>query len=180
MFLDGAGGAGKSHVVNQLLLYAEQYTTNLNLTWDMRTIIVTAMSGVAATSIGGETTHSAVAFNRNIAIDDTSWANTRLLIIDEVSFMNTSDMDKLDEKLRMLMRRGNSVFGGINILFCGDFRQLEPIQGKPLYSQEPQHKKWVISINCYLQLRGLHHFAEDPEWGHILSESGMIPTQHKT
>ena len=168
MFLDGAGGAGKSHVVNQLLLYGEQYTRNLNLTWDMRTVIVTAMSGVAATSIGGETTHSAVAFNRNIAKDDTSWANARLLIVDEVSFMNSNDVDILDEKLRTLMRRGNALFGGINVLFCGDFRQLEPIQGKPLYSPQPQHKKWVTAINCYVELKGLHRFSEDPEWGRIL------------
>jgi hypothetical protein len=51
MFLDGAGGSGKSHVVNEVLLYASQYAAKLNCTFDMRTIVVTAISGVAATSI---------------------------------------------------------------------------------------------------------------------------------
>lgn len=54
MFLDGPAGSGKSHVVKALLHYAEAYTRNLQVTFDMRTIVVTALSGVAATSIGGE------------------------------------------------------------------------------------------------------------------------------
>ncbi|CAB9504395.1 helicase PIF1 [Seminavis robusta] len=122
MFLDGAGGAGKSRVVQELLKYAQEFTTRLGLRFDMRTIVVSAMSGVAAVSIGGETTHSVAAFYRNIDEQDTSWANARLLIIDEVSFMSTNEVDLLDEKLRCLMRKYNSLYGGIHILFCGDFR----------------------------------------------------------
>ena len=43
MFLDGPAGSGKSHVVKALLGYAEAYTNNLGVTFDMRTIIVTAL-----------------------------------------------------------------------------------------------------------------------------------------
>jgi PIF1-like helicase/Helitron helicase-like domain at N-terminus len=169
MFLNGAGGSGKSRVVNEILQYAKDFTSRLGFAFDMRTIIVTAMSGVAATSIGGETLHSAAAFNRKIADDDTSWINARLLIIDEVSFMNTKDVETLDEKLRILMRRQNSLFAGMHILFCGDFRQLEPVVGKALSSPFHGDKKWVQSINCYVELVGLHRFNEDPAWGRILS-----------
>ena len=169
MFLDGPAGSGKSHVVRALLGYAEAYATNLKATFDMRTIIVTAMSGVAATSIGGETLHSAAAMNRNIDSErESSWINARLLIIDECSFMDVSQVVTLDEKLRTLMHRHNTLFGGLHILFCGDFRQLEPVAGTPLYSPRHSDKKWVNSINCYIELRGLHRFREDPEWGMIL------------
>ncbi|CAB9528287.1 DNA helicase [Seminavis robusta] len=122
MYLDGAGGAGKSRVVQELLKYAQEFTARLGLQFDMRTIVVSAMSGVAAVSIGGETTHSVAAFFRNIDEKDTTWANARLLIIDEVSFMSTAEVDLLDEKLRCLMRKYNALFGEIHILFCGDFR----------------------------------------------------------
>jgi PIF1-like helicase len=105
MFLDGAGGSGKSRVVGELLKYAQDFTSNLNLTFDMRTIVVTAMSRVAATSIGGETIHSAAAFNRKVADDDVSWVNARLLIIDEVSFMNVQESETLDCNLRRLMQK---------------------------------------------------------------------------
>jgi hypothetical protein len=54
MFLDGGGGSGKSRVVNEILKYAQDYTSRLQLTFNKRTIIVTAMSGVAATCIGDQ------------------------------------------------------------------------------------------------------------------------------
>jgi hypothetical protein len=104
MFLDGPAGSGKSHVVRALLQYAAAYTTNLGLTFDMRTIVVTALSGVAATSIGGETLHSAAALNGSVDPErDQSWLNARLLIIDECSFMDTSQVATLDVRLRALM-----------------------------------------------------------------------------
>jgi PIF1-like helicase len=169
MFLDGAGGSGKSHVVDQVLKYASQYAFRLNSTFDMRTIIVTAISGVAATNIGGETTSSACCLNRDVSDEDTSsWNNARLLIVDEVSFMSVSEVETLDIKLRSLMKNGNALFGGVHILFCGDFLQLEPCCGKSLYSPDARHKKWVNSINCYVELQGLHRFKDDPAWGEIL------------
>ena len=169
MFLDGPGGSGKSRVVKELLKYAEQFTSLLNLKFDMRTIVVSAKSGVAAVSIGGETTHSVAYLNRKIPDDDRTWANARLLIIDEVSFLSVFEVEKLDEKLRELMRRHNSLFGGLNILYCGDFKQLEPIRGTPLYSSKHADKKWIHSLNCYVELIGLWRFKDDPHWGRILS-----------
>ena len=168
MFLDGPGGAGKSRVVDELLIYARQFTESHGLNFDMRTIVVTAMSGVAATSIGGETLHKAAGLNRRKETDDRSWSNARLLIIDEVSFMNTSDLENLDQKLRDLMRRNSSIYGGLDVLFCGDFRQLEPCAGVPLYSPKIADKKWANSINCHVELHGMHRFQDDMEWGHIL------------
>ena len=169
MFLDGPAGSGKSHVVRALLGYAEAYTKNIQDTFDMRTIIVTALSGVAATAIGGETLHSAAALNRTIDSErDSSWINARLLIIDECSFMDVTQIETLDGKLRLLTHRHLAVFGGLHIVFCGDFRQLEPITGKPLYSARHTERKWLNSINCYIELQGLHRFREDPEWGMIL------------
>jgi ATP-dependent DNA helicase PIF1 len=170
MFLDGPGGSGKSRLVKELLKYAKEYTSLLKLKFDMLTIVVSARSGVAAVSIGGETTHFIVYMNSKIpADDDTTWANARLLIIDEVSFMSVQEVELLDEKLRTLMQRHNSLYGGINVIFCGDFRQLEPVTWKPLYSTKHSNKKWINSINCYVELLGLWRFQNDPRWGQILS-----------
>jgi len=79
MFLDGADGAGKAKVFK----WAKQWAYKLNLTFDTRTVTVSAMSDVAVTSIGGETAHSVAAFNRTIASDDVSCANARLTIVDK-------------------------------------------------------------------------------------------------
>ena len=169
MFLDGPGGSGKSRIVKEVLNYAKDYTNRLNVSFDMRNIVVTAMSGVAAVSIGGETLHSAAAFNRKIACDDTSWANVRLLVVDEVSFMSSKDVDTMDDKLRKLTRNHDAIYGGLNVLFCGDFMQLEPVRGSPLYSRRSEDRFWSNSINCYIELKGLHRYKDDQEWGRILS-----------
>jgi PIF1-like helicase/Ulp1 protease family, C-terminal catalytic domain/Helitron helicase-like domain at N-terminus len=169
MFLDGAAGAGKTHIIKATTNYASNYASNLGVTFDMRTIILTALSGVAAVGLGGETIHSAAAWNRNIDPErDHSWINARLLIIDECSFMNTSQVELLDEKLRCLLHRPNVLFGGIHVVFSGDFRQLEPVNGKPLYSPCHSDKKWINSITCYIELQGLHRFKDDPLWGETL------------
>ena len=61
-FLSGTGGSGKSHVISMVVKYAKGFTTALEAPFTKRTIVVTAMTGVAATSIRGETIHSAAMF----------------------------------------------------------------------------------------------------------------------
>ena len=158
-------------MVKEVIKCAKECASKWNLTFDTRTITVSAMSGIAAMSIWGETMHSIATFNRAIASDDVSWANARFLIIDEVSLMNTKDVDKLDENLRALTRNYSTLFGGLNILICGDFWQFEPVTGNPLCSHLRAHKKWVTSTNSYVLLAGLHRFKDDddPEWGGTLS-----------
>ena len=82
--------------------------------------------------------------------------------------MNTDELENLDDKLRDLMQKTNAIYGGLHVLFCGDFRQLEPCTGRPLYSRSILDQKWSNSINCYIELKGLHRFKDDLEWGYIL------------
>ncbi len=63
MFMTGAGGSGKSHVINNVLAYASKFCETIGQPFDKRTIVVTAMTGLAATSILGETAHSAMCLN---------------------------------------------------------------------------------------------------------------------
>ena len=168
MFLDGPGGAGKSRVIEEAIKCARCFTENMNMAFDIRTIVVTALSGVAATSIGGETLHSAVGLNKKGKLCEGEWANTRLLIIDEVSFMNFGNVEKLDSNLRQLTGNHTRICGGLHVVFCGDFCQLEPCSGAPLHSQDLHHKHWQNSINVCMELKGFHRFKDDLEWGRIL------------
>ena len=77
------------------------------------------------------------------------WHTTRLVIIDEISFADKHDFDKIDNNLRILKQNHNKPFGGINIVFSGDMRQLEPVGAdkKPVYEQEcPIFKKMLIVL----------------------------------
>jgi hypothetical protein len=57
-------------------------------------IVVTALTGVAATLINGETLHSAAKFcNKKITTDHISkWKNTWLVIINKISFATSADL----------------------------------------------------------------------------------------
>jgi hypothetical protein len=170
--LHGPGGSGKTAVIDLLMEYAREYCSYLdNFEFTSRTIVVTAMTGVAATILLGETTHSAVYLNQKRPIEAEQvelWAGTRLLIIDEISFASKDDFRELHNKLRQLKQCLHLPYGGLNIIFAGDFRQLEPVGmgKKPVYTEDcPEFKDWV---NCFIELHGMHRFKDDPEWGYLL------------
>ena len=161
MFLHGPGGSGKSTVINLVLKYAEMYCENLEFPFTKNTIMITAMSGVAATILHGRTTHSSCCMERRPKDKDfMAWKDTRMLIIDEVSFCNQDDFETLDIKLRLLKNRPNDDYGGIHVIFAGDFRQLDPV------GQDPIHVTGCV--NCYIELDGMHQFSKDKEWGKLL------------
>jgi hypothetical protein len=175
--LHGPGGSGKTAVIDLLMEYAREYCSYIdNFEFTSRTIVVTAMTGVAATILLGETTHSAVYLNQKRPLEAEQvelWSSARMLIIDEISFASKDDFTELHRKLRELMQCLELRYGGLNVIFAGDFRQLEPIgvdnngeSKKPVYAEAcPEFREW---INCFVELNGMHRFKDDPEWGYLL------------
>jgi hypothetical protein len=171
-FLHGPGGSGKTTVIDLMVAYASEYCSFLeNYEFTSRTILVTAMTGVAATILLGETTHGAVYLNQKKPIEAEQvelWSATRLLIIDEISFASKDDFTELHNKIRLLKQNKYCPYGGLSIIFSGDMRQLEPVGplNKPVYAENcPEFKDWV---NCFIELKGMHRFKQDPEWGELL------------
>jgi hypothetical protein len=178
MFLTGSGGSGKTKVVNAVLAYAKGFCKELNYVFDKRTIVVTALTGMAATLINGETIHSAAKFyNKKISTEHMDeWKNTRLVIVDEISFATSADLRKLNEKLGMLKEARRQKYGGLHLVFTGDFAQLEPVTGYPLY-YETNFSIWHDWINCFIELLGRHRFKDDPAFGDIMIRlHGGCPT----
>ena len=171
-FLHGPGGSGKSTVISLLQQYSREYHMLLKNNTYNRSIVITAMTGVAATIIGGETAHSAMCLNyKKIPADQIElWPNTKLVVVDEISFANNDNIDNINQKLSILKENSRDPFGGIHIIFCGDLRQLEPINGKPLYRDHvTESSLFKLHMNCYIELNGQHRFNQDPEWGRLLS-----------
>lgn len=54
------------------------------------------------------------------------WQRCNILIIDEVSMMNAPLFELLEEIAR-LVRQNEKPFGGIQVVFLGDFYQLPPV-----------------------------------------------------
>lgn len=130
VYLTGAAGSGKTHVLNEYIAYLKNRGISVG---------VTASTGIAATHIGGVTIHSWVGIGvRDVFSDDDiaeivqkkylqkRFDKTRVLIIDEVSMLSPRTFDAVDRVCRMA-KRNQSPFGGMQIVLSGDFFQLPPI-----------------------------------------------------
>jgi len=128
VFFTGAGGTGKSFLLNAI---KERLVGQSNT-------YVTALTGIAATNIGGTTLHSfagigigdADDFYRYVCTKNQKarlrWLHAKILLVDEISMLSAELFERL-ERLACLIRQNNSFFGGIQIIFLGDFLQLPPI-----------------------------------------------------
>jgi ATP-dependent DNA helicase PIF1 len=102
-------------------------------------VAVTASTGIAATHIDGQTLHSfagvglakeapealAQMVTKNKAATKR-WRDLRTLVIDEVSMLNGDFLTKLEAVARAT-RMDQRAFGGVQLLFVGDFLQLPPV-----------------------------------------------------
>jgi hypothetical protein len=59
----------------------------------------------------------------------------KIAYVDEISFADKNDVEEIDKKTRLLKQNLTSRYGGIDIIFAGDLRQLEPVGKftKPIY-----------------------------------------------
>jgi ATP-dependent DNA helicase PIF1 len=135
VFLTGGGGTGKSFVLEHFICYLKN---KYNEDWK-RYVGITSLTGSSALLIGGTTIHSfsgigVSKLDDNRIIETISkrkyiknrWKELKTLIIDEIS-MITPRTFRLLNKLAQFIRKNNLPFGGIQMIFSGDFCQLSPI-----------------------------------------------------
>ncbi|PPR04170.1 hypothetical protein CVT26_003810, partial [Gymnopilus dilepis] len=139
MFVSGVGGTGKSHVIKSIVKLFERINRR-------RSLLIGAPTGSAAILIGGSTLHSLILESpntdakKNVSKLTRIWKGVLYLIIDEVSMISAKFLSKLSEALKQAMgdnpRRSSQIFGGVHVIFMGDFCQLKPAIDKPVFSSE--------------------------------------------
>jgi ATP-dependent DNA helicase PIF1 len=128
VLLTGQAGAGKTFVLNEFIKRAKA---------DGKTIAVTATTGLAATHLGGNTIHAWSGIGVHDELPKSFWRDipkgrrdtilkTDVLIIDEISMLHDYRLDMVDEVARKV-RGQDEPFGGLQVILCGDFFQLPPI-----------------------------------------------------
>jgi hypothetical protein len=71
LFMTGAGGSGKMKVINAVMAYAKGFYKALNYMFDKQMIVLTVLTGVAATLVNGKTIHSAAKLNyKRVTMED--------------------------------------------------------------------------------------------------------------
>lgn len=129
VLLTGPAGAGKTYVLNRFISFAKS---------EGKHVSVTATTGLAATHLGGTTIHSWA----GIGIMDSLPSRfadhitkgrreiiekTDVLIIDEISMLHDYRLDMVDEACRLVRKKPDVPFGGIQVIMSGDFFQLPPV-----------------------------------------------------
>jgi ATP-dependent DNA helicase PIF1 len=128
VLLTGAAGAGKTYVLNKFIKRAKRQG---------KSVAVTATTGLAATHLNGTTIHAWSGIGVNDIFDKRhagSMGKTRqelikkadILVIDEISMLHDFRLDMVDDTLRYI-RAANEPFGGMQVVLCGDFFQLPPV-----------------------------------------------------
>ena len=130
VFLTGAAGAGKTYVLNQYIAWLKEHSVP---------VAITASTGIAATHIGGSTLHSFAGLEIYDELNDKlldkilqkATVHRRIdrasvLIIDEVSMLRSTVLDAVNTVCQRI-KRNPKPFGGLQVVFCGDFFQLPPV-----------------------------------------------------
>lgn len=190
IFLTGAGGTGKSHTIREIVSWARSAGVRC---------AVTAMTGCAALLLnqttegkkgdGAKTLHSwagiglarespaeLAALVQNNKRASRRWLDTNLLIIDEISMMTPELFEKLDLVGRRTRRRPAQPFGGLQIVFAGDFCQLPPVtrgaSGEDMTQFLFETQLWTSTVKEVHELTTIIR-QTDPVFQQILTEARM-------
>src|SRR6202167_2696649 len=138
MYVGGMGGTGKSQVIKALMDFYKSRN-------ESHRFAILAPTGTAAALLLGSTYHSflGVPIDGQTAFRNETTNNaqvkTRLdgveyIFLDEVSMVACNDNYKISSQLAKVLNLFDMPYGGINMIFSGDFAQMPPVFGSPLYS----------------------------------------------
>jgi ATP-dependent exoDNAse (exonuclease V) alpha subunit len=156
VFLTGSAGSGKTYVINQYIKYLKARKIP---------VAVTASTGIAATHMNGMTIHawSGIGIKNRLTRSDLISMESKkylkehlekaqVLIIDEISMLHKDQLDMVNMVLKHFKNNDTS-FGGIQVIFSGDFFQLPPIGDGPTSQKfafmSPSWVEAQLSL-CYL------------------------------
>jgi len=172
VFLTGAAGSGKTHVLKQYITFLRKHKIP---------VAITASTGIAATHMQGKTIHSwaHIGIKESLSQADlanmfakkdvrTAIADAKVLIIDEVSMLHHFRLDMVNAVLRK-MHGNNKPFGGIQVVLCGDLFQLPPVSRMTRAQYVTDSEIWDdMDIHvCYLKEQ---HRQDDDKLIQLLQE----------
>lgn len=167
VFLTGKAGTGKTTLLRKIVDSTHKNT------------VIVAPTGIAALNAGGVTIHSffglpfggfipefipdvVLAGNIKLETKETLrkhfhfngqklkiFRKLELLIIDEVSMLRADILDAIDWELRNV-RKNNSAFGGVQVLFIGDLLQLPPVVKQEEWSVLRNHYNGMFFFNAHV------------------------------
>lgn len=189
VFLTGEPGAGKTYTINRYVAWLRERGVEP---------AITASTGIAATHVGGLTIHSWSGLGVRRELSDWDLEAmlereplvrrarlARVLIIDEISMLSCATLSMVDRALRAL--RGSSLpFGGLQVIFVGDFFQLPPVHKPQEGDAHNDFGKFAFESESWRELQPLYcyiseqHRQEDDQFLEILGalRAGELEEAH--
>ena len=167
LLIHGPGGCGKSVVTKAAAHMLRQ---------GGKGIVLAAPTGVAAFNVNGITLHSSLLLpvenqsygkvcdvplprGEHLALLQSFWKHVDVLMVDELSFVSSGLLDRIDQHLCLARDMPYLPFGGLHIIFIGDLYQLPPPGGgrwePPLQDLSPRvctESKTVFEGLCYIYI----------------------------
>ena len=133
VFITGGAGVGKSFLI-------EYISKNKESLFPGKVVGITSTTGISALLINGTTIHSYLGLGLGNNTADSMytfivkrkhlrerWRNLGVLICDEISMLTADLFEKIDYISRKIRYKPLRPFGGLQLIFSGDFFQLPPI-----------------------------------------------------
>ncbi|XP_062538206.1 uncharacterized protein LOC134206494 [Armigeres subalbatus] len=142
IFFTGPAGCGKTFTLRILMKTVNRYSQAHNK--QHNAYVACASTGKAAVAIGGTTVHSAfrICMSRRqssklsfeaLQLYRNAFANVKLIIIDETSMLGADVLNTVHVRLQEITGNYDDPFGGMPIVFCGDLRQLPPVNARAVF-----------------------------------------------
>ncbi|XP_042504799.1 ATP-dependent DNA helicase PIF1-like [Macadamia integrifolia] len=155
VFITGSAGTGKTILLKHVIEILTQIHGSKH-------VFVTASTGVAACALSGMTLHSFAGIGLGTADRETllltaaskkdtyrRWRRAKALVIDEVSMVDADLFDNLEYIARGIRaNHKNRVWGGIQLIVCGDFFQLPPVSLTTNGSSK-SNKEFAFEAECW-------------------------------
>ena len=163
MLLAGSSGSGKTAVVSEFHQYALQYCSYINEPFFSNVVLLTAYPGGTSLSNGCKPSDnrryplcSTLCLHGSLSSvqhenNDHFLSQVKMIIVDELSIYSSSDMKAMENRLKRLTTKKSSPYGGVDIVFVADLKQLAPVRSYSFYNH------FLPSINCYMSLEPLSY-----------------------
>jgi ATP-dependent DNA helicase PIF1 len=135
LFITGPGGTGKSTLIKIIKADAEKRGLSIQVCaltgcaavlLDCKAKTINSWAGIG---LGNGAIQTIVNKITNNYFKKKAWKLVDVLVIDEVSMMSQKMMELLDA-IAKAVRKNSRPFGGIQVIFLGDFYQLPPVGNK--------------------------------------------------
>lgn len=160
IFITGPGGSGKSALIRLINQHAYSHFKDIHVTalTGCASILLNCKAKTlhswAGIGLGNGTVEDMIVKIRRNKFAKALWKGTDILVVDEVSMLSLKLFHMLND-IGKAIRNNLKPFGGIQLIFSGDFYQLPPVGNK----DEPDTQRF-----CF----------ESDEWNSIFHRDNQI------